>query len=83
MSSAKKMVVVVDSGPLIRGIDLERFAREAFTVPQVFAELKDPETRRRMAALVVPIVTREPSAHALSAGMFRSTREISRRLSLL
>ena len=60
--------LVVDSGPLIKGIRLERIDAERFvTVPEVLSEIRDKQTRALLETLPVELETREPSDEAMIA----------------
>ena len=61
--------LVVDSGPLIKGVRLERIEAEHYvTVPEVMLEIRDKQTRQLMNTLPVELETREPSEEAILAG---------------
>ena len=66
-SDAKHECLVVDTNALIRGVHVERMARELFTVPEVVAEIRDKTTRESvLATLVLPqIKVRDPDPDAL------------------
>ncbi|KAL1529942.1 hypothetical protein AB1Y20_000870 [Prymnesium parvum] len=60
--------LVVDSGPLIKGVRLERIEAERYaTVPEVMHEIRDRQARHLLSTLPVEIETREPSDEALAA----------------
>ena len=61
--------LVVDSGPLIKGVRLERIDAEHFvTVPEVLIEVRDRQARHLLSTLPVELETREPSDEAITAG---------------
>lgn len=60
--------LVVDAGPIIRGARIEAMGAERLvTIPEVLAELRDEQTRARLAALPFELEVREPSDEAVSA----------------
>ena len=66
-SDARHECLVVDTNAVIRGVHVERMARELFTVPEVVAEIRDKATREGvLATLVLPqIKVRNPDPDAL------------------
>ena len=64
--SAKHDCLIVDTNAIIRGVHIERMAKELYTVPEVIAEIRDKQTREGVLnTLVVPeINVREPSPDA-------------------
>ena len=53
--------LVVDSGPLIKGVRLERFGAERYvTVPEVLGELRDSQARALLESLPFELELREP-----------------------
>ena len=65
--------LVVDSGPLIKGVRLERFGAERYvTVPEVLGELRDSQARALLESLPFDLELREPSDEAMKAGALRS-----------
>ena len=57
--------LVVDSGPLIKGVRLERFGAERYvTVPEVLGELRDSQARALLESLPFDLELREPSDEA-------------------
>ena len=65
--------LVVDSGPLIKGVRLERFGAERYvTVPEVLGELRDSQARALLESLPFELELREPSDEAMKAGALRS-----------
>ena len=61
--------LVVDSGPLIKGVRLERIEAEHYvTVPEVMLEIRDRQARQLLSTLPVELETREPSEEAIKAG---------------
>ena len=64
---AKHQCLVVDTNAIVRGVHVERMAKELFTVPEIISEIRDKQTREGvLATLVLPeIKLREPSAEAL------------------
>ena len=57
---------VVDSGPIIRGVRLERLGAEALvTIPEVLAEIRDKHARASLAQMPSELETREPSDEAI------------------
>jgi rRNA maturation endonuclease Nob1 len=61
--------LVVDSGPLIKGVRLERIEAEHYvTVPEVLLEIRDRQARQLISTLPVELETREPSDEAVAAG---------------
>jgi rRNA maturation endonuclease Nob1 len=60
--------LVVDSGPIIRGARIEAMGAERLvTIPEVLVELRDEQTRARLAALPFELEVREPSDEAVAA----------------
>ena len=58
--------LVVDSGPLIKGVRLERFGAERYvTVPEVLGELRDSQARALLESLPFDLELREPSDEAM------------------
>lgn len=66
-SEAKHQCLVVDTNAVIRGVHVERMARELFTVPEVLTEIRDQATREGiLATLVLPqMKVRDPDPDAL------------------
>ncbi|XP_077166572.1 RNA-binding protein NOB1 isoform X1 [Paroedura picta] len=52
--------VVADAGAFLRAAPLQEIGREVYTVREVVAEIRDRETRRRLAALPFPLRFRQP-----------------------
>ena len=70
---AEMKYLVVDSGPLIKGVRLERFGAERYvTVPEVLGELRDSQARALLESLPFDLELREPSDEAMKAGALRS-----------
>ena len=62
--------LVVDSGPLIKGVRLERIDADRYvTVPEVMREIRDRQARQLLSTLPVELETREPSEEAITAGV--------------
>lgn len=58
--------VIVDAGAIIKGVDLRGLNAELLiTVPQVLAEIRDEEARRRLDTMAVKLETRIPSKEAM------------------
>ena len=71
--AAEMKYLVVDSGPLIKGVRLERFGAERYvTVPEVLGELRDSQARALLESLPFDLELREPSDEAMKAGALRS-----------
>ena len=64
----KHLIVVVDTGAIIRGIRLEQLGNELYTIPEVLQEVKDSKARHFLNSLPVPLLEREPSAEAIKKG---------------
>jgi len=60
--------LVVDSGPIIRGARIETMGAERLvTIPEVLSELRDEQTRARIAAMPFELEVREPSDESIAA----------------
>nr|XP_032800401.1 RNA-binding protein NOB1 [Petromyzon marinus] len=52
--------VVADAGAFLRNAQMQEFARTVYTLRDVVSEIRDKETRRRLAVLPYALVLREP-----------------------
>ncbi|XP_019360892.1 PREDICTED: RNA-binding protein NOB1 isoform X2 [Gavialis gangeticus] len=52
--------VVVDAGAFLRAAPLQDIGRHVYTVHEVLGEIRDRAARRRLAALPVPLLFRQP-----------------------
>ena len=67
--------LVVDSGPLIKGARLEvAEAKSYITVPEVFAEIRDRQTRSGLQLLPFDLQAKEPSDEAIAKGVCHAAR---------
>ncbi|KAL8195147.1 UNVERIFIED_CONTAM: Nin1 binding protein [Gekko kuhli] len=57
--------VVADAGAFLRGAPLQEIGRQIYTTREVVAEIRDKETRRRLAALPHPLHFRQPRPDCL------------------
>ena len=62
------IVAVVDANAIISGADLQGVAARLVTVPEVLREVKDEQSRRRLALLPTALQSQEPSDESLRAG---------------
>ena len=74
LAAADMKYLVIDSGPLIKGVRLERFGAERYvTVPEVLGELRDSQARALLESLPFELELREPSDEAIKAGALQPT----------
>lgn len=61
-------ILVVDAGPFIRGVPLQKWSNKIVTVREVVSEIRDKATRERLQVLPYELVFKEPSTEALQHG---------------
>ena len=61
-------VAVVDTNAIISGLQLDRIADAAVTIPEVFNEVRDKQARQTLATLPYPLEAQEPSEDSVKAG---------------
>lgn len=61
-------LLVVDSGPLIKGAPLEKWSQNVVTIKEVFHEIKDSNTRQRLQVLPYTLTFKEPTREAIQFG---------------
>ncbi|CAG8439831.1 11424_t:CDS:2 [Cetraspora pellucida] len=57
--------LVVDSGPLIKGVDVRHLAEKVYTVPEVILEIRDKHSRDFLTQISFDIETIRPDGEAL------------------
>ena len=68
--SFSKMVLehlVIDAGALIRGVNVEKLAKNFWTTSEVLAEIRDKKARSFLLRLPFELKVREPSEKAMAA----------------
>ncbi|CAG8670229.1 10815_t:CDS:2 [Racocetra fulgida] len=58
--------LVVDSGPLIKGVDVRHLAEKIYTVPEVLLEIRDKHSRDFLTQISFDIETIRPDSEALN-----------------
>ncbi|CAG8773847.1 19896_t:CDS:2, partial [Racocetra persica] len=58
--------LVVDSGPLIKGVDVRHLAEKVYTVPEVILEIRDKHSRDFLTQISFDIETIRPDSEALN-----------------
>lgn len=71
--SADERIAVIDANAIISGLRLEDLADRFCTVPEVFAEVRDKQSRTFMSTLPFTIDIREPSEESIRAGQYDLT----------
>jgi len=66
-AAAVRTVAVVDTNAIVRGMHIERLADDAVTVATMLAEVRDAQSRQRLAQLPFGLSTREPAGDAVTA----------------
>ena len=61
-------VAVVDTNAIISGIQLDRIAETAVTIPEVLSEVRDKHTRQILANLPFALQTQQPAEESVKAG---------------
>lgn len=61
-------VAVVDTNAIISGLQFDRIADTAVTIPEVFSEIRDKQARQTLATLPFPLESQEPSEDSVKAG---------------
>lgn len=61
-------LLVVDSGPLIKGAPLEKWSHNVVTIKEVVHEIKDSSTRQRLQFLPYNLLFKEPTREAIQFG---------------
>ncbi|KAK9768421.1 20S-pre-rRNA D-site endonuclease nob1 [Basidiobolus ranarum] len=59
--------LIVDSGPILKGAKIRHLADHFYTIPEVFAEIRDKQSRLLLAQLPFDLKVRIPSDEALHA----------------
>ncbi|ORY00281.1 hypothetical protein K493DRAFT_256577 [Basidiobolus meristosporus CBS 931.73] len=59
--------LIVDSGPILKGGKIGHLADHFYTIPEVFAEIRDRQSRQLLAQLPFDLKVRIPSDEALQA----------------
>lgn len=67
-AAGPKRQAVVDSNAIMKGLRLESVAERLVTVPEVFSEVRDKQSRAFLASLPFGIDVQEPSEESLKAG---------------
>ena len=65
--------LVIDSGGFIKNAPIREICNNAYTIPEVVAEIKDKETRKRLKMLPYELHFKDPNVQAIqkvSQGMF-------------
>ena len=62
--------IVLDSGPIIKGLPLYHLAEKFYTIPDVMREIRDASSRQHLAQIPVDLIVKQPSEEALMAGMY-------------
>ncbi|CAG8839955.1 5707_t:CDS:2, partial [Gigaspora margarita] len=57
--------LVVDSGPLIKGVDVRHLAEKVYTIPEVILEIRDKHSREFLTQISFDIETILPNGEAL------------------
>ncbi|KAM8947407.1 RNA-binding protein NOB1 isoform 2-T2 [Pelodytes ibericus] len=65
MAAPKVMHVVADSGAFLRNAALQEIGVNIYSVKEVVSEIRDKETRRRLAVLPYELLFKEPSAESI------------------
>ena len=61
-------VAVVDTNAIIAGIQLDRIAETAVTIPEVLSEVRDKHTRQILASLPFKLQYQQPAEESVKAG---------------
>ncbi len=61
-------VAVVDTNAIISGLQLDRIAETAVTIPEVLSEVRDKHTRQHLANLPFALQCQQPSEESVKAG---------------
>lgn len=61
-------ILVVDSGPFIKGAPLQDWSSNIVTIKDVIGEIKDHGTRSRLQVLPYQLTFKEPSHEAIKLG---------------
>ncbi len=62
--------LVLDSGPLIKGINARSFAEKLYTIPEVISEIRDKHSRDFLNQISFDLQIKVPSDEALKEGFF-------------
>lgn len=62
-------VAVVDTNAIISGLQLDRIADTAVTIPEVFTEIRDKQARQTLLNLPFPLESQEPTEESVKAGI--------------
>ena len=57
--------LVIDSGGFIKNAPIREMCNNAYTIPEVVAEIKDKETRKRLKMLPYELHFKDPSVIAI------------------
>jgi RNA-binding protein NOB1 len=58
--------LVVDSGPIIKGVPLHTIGKHIWTIPEVLAEIRDKRSRQKITAMIpFDFKVKEPSVEAI------------------
>lgn len=60
--------LVIDSGPLIKGINVRAFAEKIYTIPEVISEIRDKHSRDFLNQISFDLQVKVPSDEALKEG---------------
>ena|SRR5688572_21549683 len=63
--------LVLDSGPLIKGINARSFAEKLYTIPEVLSEIRDKHSRDFLNQISFDLQIKIPSDEALKEGCSR------------
>lgn len=62
--------LVLDSGPLIKGVNVRSFAEKIYTIPEVISEIRDKHSREFLNQISFDFQIKAPSDEALKEGLF-------------
>ncbi|EXX71105.1 Nob1p [Rhizophagus irregularis DAOM 197198w] len=65
MSNTSSKRLVIDSGPLIKGINVRAFAEKIYTIPEVISEIRDKHSRDFLNQISFDLQIKVPSDEAL------------------
>lgn len=69
VTSEKLDFLVIDTGAFINGVEVDRYAKELFTIPEVLNEVRDKFARDFLNRFPWEIKMKEPSQEAISHGI--------------
>ena len=68
LESSGISVAVVDTNAVIAGLQLDRIAETAVTIPEVLSEVRDKQTRQALSNLPFTLQCQQPSEESVKAG---------------